>query len=156
MRRRCFTICALLVGLCAKALAQLGGDVIGMHDLSPGSASPVQGPRSGSCTYCHVPHSGNGNMTPLWNQKLSNASYTTYTSTSYGQQANVQMPLGSDSGLCLSCHDGTIAPGDTVLFGALPMQGKMLDADKFGTTLLSSHPFSITKLQDDVDLVVTL
>ncbi len=61
------------------------GDVIGMHDLSPGSVSPIQGPRPGSCTYCHVPHSGNGNMAPLWNQTLSTATYDTYTSTTYLQ-----------------------------------------------------------------------
>jgi predicted CXXCH cytochrome family protein len=96
-------------------------------------------------------------MAPLWNQKLSTAAYTTYTSTTYNEQANVQMPLGSDSGLCLSCHDGTIAPGDTVLFGQLTMQGKMYDPDKFGTILLSSHPFSlILPMKDDIDLVSTL
>ena len=96
-------------------------------------------------------------MAPLWNQKLSTAAYTTYTSTTYKQQANAQMPLGSDSGLCLGCHDGTIAPGDTVLFGTLNMQGKMLGQDNFGTTLLNSHPFSlILPIKDDIDLVSTL
>ena len=34
-----------------------------------------------------------------------------------------QMPLGSDSNLCLSCHDGTVAVGDTVLFGQIAMKG---------------------------------
>ena len=146
------------VVLAGGALGQnIGGDVIGMHDLSPGGPAPIQGPRPGSCTYCHVPHSGNGNMAPLWNQVLSTSAYTTYTSTTYNEQANAQMPLGSDSGLCLSCHDGTIAPGDTVLFGALTMQGKMYDPDKFGTVLLSSHPFSLVlPMKDDIDLVSTL
>src|SRR5438552_2014409 len=96
-------------------------------------------------------------MTPLWNQKLSTASYTTYASTTYKQQANATMPLGSDSGLCMSCHDGTIAPGDTVVFGTLTMQGKMSSQDTFGTTLLNSHPFSLVlPIQDKIDLVATL
>jgi predicted CXXCH cytochrome family protein len=144
--------------LTSASLGQnIGGDVMGVHDLSPGGPSPVQGPRPGSCTYCHVPHSGNGNMAPLWNQKLSTSAYTPYTSTTYKQQANAQMPLGSDSGLCLSCHDGTIAPGDTVLFGTLNMQGQMYDPDKFGTILLNSHPFSLVlPIKDDIDLVATL
>ena len=105
----------VLLMLPGAAIGQINGDVIGMHDLTPGSISPIQGPRPGSCTYCHVPHSANGNMAPLWNQTLSTSTYTTYTSTTYVNKNNQQMPLGSDSGLCLSCHDGTVAVADTVL-----------------------------------------
>ena len=156
--RRGLILGFLLVLAFGGALAQtIGGDVIGAHDLTPGSPSPVQGKASGSCIYCHVPHSGNGNMAPLWNQKLSTASYTTYTSTTYNQQNHAQMPLGSDSGLCLSCHDGTVAPGDTVLFGKMTMTGSMLPSDQFGTILLSSHPFSLVlPIKDNIDLVSTL
>ena len=79
-------LCALVVtllGLAGAALAQT--DVIGSHDLSPGGTSPIKGTLSGSCLYCHAPHSGlNGTagvaQTPLWNQKLSSVqSYTVYT-----------------------------------------------------------------------------
>lgn len=143
--------------LAGVALAQMGGDVIGMHDLSPGGASPIRGTRNGSCTYCHVPHSGNGNLAPLWNQKLSTATYTTYNSTSYQQKSNQQMPLGSDSGLCLSCHDGTVGLADTVLFGQMPTSGSWVMGDQFGTQLQGSHPFSLKKpLQDSIDLTSTL
>ena len=96
-------------------------------------------------------------MAPLWNQKLSKATYQTYTSTTDDNKDNQQMPLGSDSGLCLSCHDGTVAVGDTVLFGQLPTRGSWLQGDKFGTNLQSSHPFSLVKpLQDNIDLTSTL
>lgn len=96
-------------------------------------------------------------MAPLWNQKLSTATYTTYTSSTYLQKSNQQMPLGSDSGLCLSCHDGTVALADTVLFGQMPTSGSWIMGDQFGTRLQSSHPFSLMKpLQDDIDLVSTL
>jgi predicted CXXCH cytochrome family protein len=136
---------------------EITGDVIGMHDLSPGGGSPIQGARPGSCTYCHVPHSGNGDIAPLWNQQLSKASYTTYTSTTVKNMGNQQMPLASDSGLCLSCHDGTVGVADTVLFGQIPTQGNWLQGDNFTTQLQSSHPFSLVKpLQDNVDLISTL
>ena len=157
MKHRLLLVCLIALPLSTAALAQLGGDVIGMHDLSPGSISPIQGTRPGSCTYCHVPHSGNGDMAPLWNQKLSTATYTTYTSSTYLQKSNQQMPLGSDSGLCLSCHDGTVALADTVLFGRMPTSGSWIMGDQFGTRLQSSHPFSLMKpLQDDIHLVSSL
>lgn len=73
--------------------AEIKGDVIGMHDLSPGSPSSIQGTRRGSCSYCHVPHSGNGNLAPLWNQQLSKATYETYNSTTESNKAHQQMPL---------------------------------------------------------------
>lgn len=163
----CMGGAALLKVVCVLALTistfaqtrpvQIGGDVIGMHDLSPGSPSSLHGTRPGSCAYCHVPHSGNGNLAPLWNQKLSKATYTTYTSTSYANKSNQQMPLGSDSALCLSCHDGTVAVADTVLFGQLPTRGSWLPGDNFGTQLQSSHPFSLIKpMQDSIDLTASL
>jgi predicted CXXCH cytochrome family protein len=141
----------------ATTSAPKGGDVIGMHDLSPGGPSPLKGSRSGSCTYCHVPHGGNGNLAPLWNQKLSKATYDTYTSTTYVNKNSQQMPLGSASGLCLSCHDGTVAVGDSVLFGQMPTRGSWIPGDEFGTHLQGSHPFSLVKpLHDNIDLTSTL
>jgi hypothetical protein len=41
----------------ANVIAQ-STDVIGVHDLSPTGPSPVKGALSGSCLYCHAPHSG--------------------------------------------------------------------------------------------------
>jgi predicted CXXCH cytochrome family protein len=138
-------------------MTDITGDVIGMHNLSPGSPSPIQGPGNGPCLYCHVPHSGNGNVAPLWNQTLSTSTYTPYTSTTNVNRDNPQMPLGSDSGLCLSCHDGTVAVADTVLFGQLPTSGGWIQGDNFTTQLQSSHPFSLVKpLQDNIDLISTL
>jgi len=157
VKRRLLLVGILILAWAGMAPAQITGDVIGMHDLTPGSISPIQGTRPGSCTYCHVPHSGNGNMAPLWNQKLSTATYDPYASSTYLQKNNPQMPLGSDSGLCLSCHDGTVAVADTVLFGQMPTKGNWVVGDQFGTHLQSSHPFSLVKpLQDDIDLIATL
>jgi predicted CXXCH cytochrome family protein len=65
--------------------------------------------------------------------------------------------LGSDSNLCLSCHDGSIAPGQTVAYGQFPMSGSMAAVDSFGSNLSSSHPFSLVlPLKDSADLVPSL
>ena len=117
-------------------------DQLGTHDLSPAGTSPVKGSIANSCLYCHAPHASMGIGTPLWNQQLSVQTYSMYTSTTY-HQTGEQPPIGSASKLCLSCHDGTVAPGQTVAFGALAMSGVMKSTSVFGNDLKSSHPFSL-------------
>jgi len=136
--------------------AQFTGDVIGTHDLGPGSKSPVTGARPDFCMYCHEPHSGIGGRVPLWNQKLTVQSYSLYSSDTEKNRAT-QPLLGGDSNLCLSCHDGTVAPGTTVVFGQVTTQGAMYNYDIFGTNLQPSHPFSMAlPLKDNVDLISSL
>ena len=65
--------------------------------------------------------------------------------------------LGSDSNMCLSCHDGTVAVGSTVAYGQVSMQGSMNTPDVFGSKMQTSHPFSlVTPLKDNIDLVASL
>jgi len=136
---------------------QVSGDVLGQHNLSPGGASPVQGGLSAPCLYCHAPHSGIGGLAPLWNQTLTMQTYTAYQSTTYSETGTPRPVLGSASNLCLSCHDGSIAPGQTVAYGTFPMTGSMKSGDSFGTDLSSSHPFSLVlPLKDAADLVPSL
>ena len=135
----------------------ISGDVLGAHDLTPAGGSPITGGLSASCLYCHAPHSGVGGATPLWNQTLSTATYTPYASTTYSEKGNAQPPLGASSSLCLSCHDGTVAPGQTVAYKQIPMTGSMKTLDVFGTNLQGSHPFSLVlPMKDTADLVSTL
>jgi predicted CXXCH cytochrome family protein len=134
--------------------AQIPGDVLGMHNLGPGSKSPVTGARTDSCSYCHAPHSGLN--IGLWNQKLTTQNYTTYTSTTQ-KNTGVQPMLGSDSNQCLSCHDGTVAVGSTVAYGQVTTQGSMSAPDVFGSNMQTSHPFSLAPpLKDSVHLVASL
>jgi predicted CXXCH cytochrome family protein len=147
-------ITALLAA--AAAWGQLGGDELGTHDLTPMGPGPVKGSLSNSCLYCHAPHGAMSNPTPLWNQQLSIQTYNFYTSTTY-HQTGVQPALNSPSKLCLSCHDGTIAPGQTVVFGQIPMTGNMKTTSVFGTDLKSSHPFSLqTPLADSPNVNILL
>ena len=148
---------AFLLACAAAQGQQISGDVLGQHNLSPGGTSPTQGGLSAACLYCHAPHSGVGGATPLWNQILTTQTYTTYQSTTF-QETDAPNPiLGSDSNLCLSCHDGSIAPGQTVAYGKWAMTGSMTAADNFGTNLSNSHPFSLVlPLKDAADLVPSL
>jgi predicted CXXCH cytochrome family protein len=151
-----FFIGGLILLLSDIGLAQMQGDVLGSHNLSPASTSPIQGQSSAACLYCHAPHSGIGNNTPLWAQTLSTQSYTLYSSTTI-QNVPTQPVLGNSSSLCLSCHDGTVAVGTTVPYGTLTMTGSMYSKDVLGTQLQSSHPFSLkVPLADSPHLVASL
>src|SRR5208337_4808574 len=132
----------MLLGFSGSARGQ--GDVIGLHDMSAGGTSQTLG----SCLYCHAPHSGvNGKPgiapTPLWNQKLSSVpSYQLYTGPGTMVNAtNGHLILGTDSTLCLSCHDGTVAVGTTAAYGTIP-QPAMTSPDNLGTDLSSMHPIN--------------
>ena len=147
--KKVLSLIGLVIFLQVAAIAQVNGDVLGMHNLSPGSGSTVTSQGSLGCTFCHAPHSGLGGVTPLWNQKLSQQTYTPYNSSTYHQQGNTQPTLGVTSSLCLSCHDGTVAVGQSAAYGPLPVTGTLKSADSFGTTLTGSHPFSlVTPLKD--------
>jgi nitrate/TMAO reductase-like tetraheme cytochrome c subunit len=148
----------LLAAGAAFSQQQYSGDVLGMHNLSVGSGSSIYLPSgNASCTFCHAPHSGLGGVTPLWAQTLSQASYSPYNSTTYHETGNTKPPLGVTSSLCLSCHDGTVAVGQSVPYGRIPMTGNFSQGDSFGTDLTSSHPFSLVlPMKDAPDLVGSL
>jgi len=153
--RRLFLI-FLVASLAAMCHAQVSDDVLGSHNMSLSGTSPVKGALD-PCLYCHVPHSGV--QTPngaLWSQTLSTQTYKTYNSTTL-HNTSMQPLLGGDSSLCLSCHDGTVAVGQTQPYGQIQMSGNMYPADKFGNDLQGSHPFSLkTPLVDAPDLVQSL
>ena len=136
--------------------AQVSSDVLGSHNLSLSGTSPTKG-KLDPCLYCHVPHSGLQTVNPaLWSQTLSTQTYTTYSSTTL-HNVTQQPILGQDSSLCLSCHDGTVAVGQTQPYGTITMTGSMYPQDVFGTTLQGSHPFSLKlPLVNAADLVPSL
>jgi predicted CXXCH cytochrome family protein len=153
-------ICAVLLIVAfagSGARAQVNGDVLGMHDLEVGGKSPIQTPGALGCTFCHAPHSGKGDIPGLWNQTLSQQTYTPYTSTTYHQTGQTQPTLGASSSLCLSCHDGTVAVGQSTAYGKMPTVGSLYTQDILGTNLQSSHPFSfVLPMKDSPDLASTL
>jgi predicted CXXCH cytochrome family protein len=127
-------------------------DVLGAHDLSAGSGG-VRGPNANACIYCHAPHNASSS-TPLWNQTLSTQPYELYSSDT-AQNLTAQPQVNRASMLCLSCHDGTVAVGQTLAVGQLKMSGTM--SDVFGAKLQGSHPFSLqVPIKDAANLVSTL
>lgn len=158
MRSRLFIAVLLLLG--GAAWAQISADVLGAHDMAPGMGAPTTGGLGGPCQFCHAPHSGiEGSAgvsgTPLWSQKLSSVqSYTMYSSTTMVNKTNPSPPLGSNSTLCLSCHDGTVALGTTTPYGKVSMSGSLAGTTSdLGTDLSTTHPFNfVTPLQPNSDL----
>src|SRR3954470_13257570 len=132
--------------------ASTNTDVLGSHDLGGGTGG-VQGPNANACIYCHAPHNASSS-TPLWNQTLSTQPYELYSSDT-AQNLTAQPQVSRASLLCLSCHDGTVAVGQTLAIGTLKMSGTMTDI--FGTKLQGSHPFSLqVPIKDAANLVSTL
>ncbi len=131
-------------------------DVIGVHDMGPYGQAPITGSLT-TCEYCHAPHSARPDQTPLWSQQLS----TTTNYSLYSDPMMVNQPqepaLGSASNLCLSCHDGTVAPGTTSPYGNIKMSGSMNPQDVFGTDLQGIHPFNFKlPLQNAPNLLPSL
>ena len=133
---------AILLAAAARAQVQVSGDQLGTHDLTPGSVGNVKGLISNACLYCHAPHGAMSSPTPLWNQKMTVQTYNMYGSTTY-HQISAQPGINSSSRMCLSCHDGTVAVGQTVVWGQLTISGTMKSTSIFGSDLKSSHPFSV-------------
>jgi predicted CXXCH cytochrome family protein len=155
----CVPLFLLLLALPAKAQTPppIQADTLGMHNMSAGTGSSVTTQGSLGCTFCHAPHSGVGGNTPLWNQTLSSQTYTPYTSTTYKQQGSAQPILGKSTSLCLSCHDGTVAIGQTAAYGKIPVTGSMNNMDILGTNLGGSHPFSLVlPIKDTPDLAASI
>ncbi len=133
-------VAAILATISASAQVPTT-DVIGVHDMGPYGQSPTTGSLT-TCEYCHAPHSARPDQQPLWSQKLSTVTnYTLYSDPTMVNQV-LEPALGSASNLCLSCHDGTVAPGQTSPYGNIKMSGSMNSQDIFGTNLQGVHPFN--------------
>lgn len=138
---RVVLLCVLILAAAAAAGQAPTTDVIGIHDMGPWGQSPITGGLN-TCNYCHAPHSAHPDIRPLWSQQLSTVTnYSLYTDPNM-----INLPqepaLGSASNLCLSCHDGSIAPGQTSPYGSIKMSGSMNSQDVFGTNLQGVHPFN--------------
>ena len=89
------------------------------------------------CIVCHTPHNGTAVANaPLWNHDVTSATFTLYTSPTL--DATVAQP-GSNSLLCLSCHDGTVALES---FGGNTGTNFMTGSALVGTSLNNDHPIS--------------
>ena len=114
------------------------------HNLSVSSPGTVHAvTESDVCIFCHTPHGASATDGPLWNHKMSAATYTPFTSpTLTALNVAIGQPTGS-SRLCLSCHDGTIALGlVSSRPGGIAMNNPLPDASNLGLDLSADHPIS--------------
>jgi predicted CXXCH cytochrome family protein len=133
-------LCAVLAALCAPPLlAQRGEEVAATkHNLSTSGRGDVRAlTETRICVFCHTPHNA-APASPLWNRELEPRTYLTYSSPTL--DASPQQPTGTTK-LCLSCHDGTIAPG-TVLNPAAGIAMAGAAPPGFGLDLSAHHPVS--------------
>jgi predicted CXXCH cytochrome family protein len=117
------------------------------HNLSvSGPGSVTAETESRLCVFCHAPHNASPAV-PLWNHTLSVDAYSPYASSTLTVSTPPDQPSGS-SKLCLACHDGTLALGQTVndgllsLLGAGPGGRMPAGASNLGTDLTDDHPVS--------------
>ncbi|MDQ7086333.1 MAG: cytochrome c3 family protein [Acidobacteriota bacterium] len=93
----------------------------------------------------------------MWNHQTSTAGYSTYTSTTLDASTPIGNPDGS-SKLCLSCHDGTVALGQTVNNGLIALSGagaggKMPAGNSnLGVDLTDDHPVSFQRSGASTDV----
>ena len=134
---------ATLLLIAPAALAQGVSVVASKHNLSFSGPGPTKAQsQTQVCIFCHTPHHGAG----LGNNRPgSTAIYQPYNSTTL-----VSPPPGAPNGatrVCLSCHDGTIALGQTLSSGLMAFVntgpgGTLAGASNLGTDLRRGHPVS--------------
>ena len=138
---------ALVIGALSARAQVLVTAPANKHNLSTTGPGPVKSTTMTEiCVFCHTPHNGSPAV-PLWNQTLSAATYTPYTSSTMAATAGV--PTGS-SKLCMSCHDGTVAMGSTATGGQIGLQGltggKLTGRASLGIGLGDDHPISFVPI----------
>lgn len=126
---------AVLVGVTFSAISFTQAATItgSKHDLSASTGGEI-------CIACHTPHNANTTITdaPLWNHTMTEATYELYASPTFN--GTTSQPTGV-SKLCLSCHDGTIAPD---AFTGHAGVTSIATAGNLGVNLKKSHPISFT------------
>lgn len=118
------------------------------HDFRTTSSAQIRSSTGqDACMFCHTPH----NAAPgsyLWNHQLSTRDFPVYSSSTLQSTVTPIQPRDV-SKLCLSCHDGTIALGDTVNDGSIAFvqgNGYTLPATSASNlagdqTFANDHPF---------------
>lgn len=113
------------------------------HDLSTSGPGPFKSDvEANACVFCHVPHGGEH----ADGRPAESAPVIPYASSTSGARTTSR-PTGA-SRICLSCHDGTIALGQTrtrlIQMRANAPGGKLPEGHRanLGTDLRGTHPVS--------------
>lgn len=113
------------------------------HDLSAADTE------NRTCVFCHTPHNATPDV-PLWNHTLSTNTFTAYDSPTMNATDNADWAgnAGNISGLCMSCHDGSVGLGSVInapVVGTITDPGTIGAVDaNLGTDLTNDHPVAFT------------
>ena len=121
MRARTISLLLIAVALTATLRAQTNNKssiINSKHDFRATSSASIRSvSATDTCVFCHTPHNA-ASGSYLWNHTLSNRDFPVYSSSTLQSTVTAISPQDT-SKLCLSCHDGTIALGDTVNDGSI-------------------------------------
>ncbi len=116
------------------------------HDLSVTGPGPIKAESEREvCIFCHVPHFASDKADHLSGRPEIGKTHVPYESST--SLSRPRAPTGP-SRVCLSCHDGTIAVGETLAKGirmnAAAPDGKIPASRRsnLGTDLRKTHPIS--------------
>lgn len=131
----------------ATVAAAAGSSVKGSkHDLSVSGPGPIRAvSETQSCVFCHVSHGGTGPGKLSARPDVADT-HRSYQSTTLRGRAGV--PTGTTR-VCLSCHDGTIAVGQTrrgtIAVTGAGAGGRIPETRRsnLGTDLRGTHPVSM-------------
>jgi hypothetical protein len=115
-----FVKSAIATAVMGVALVAAGSAVAGIANTKHNLGSAGNGPNKVSntgeiCVFCHTPHGGDIGTTaapvavPLWNKRLTQATFTTYDQLGTSTLDAAITTIGSVTLACLTCHDGTQA-----------------------------------------------
>ena len=102
---------AVVLGTSLVAVSAFAGIANTRHNLGATGTGPNHTDGTGEiCIFCHTPHGGDtGAPVPLWNKRLTTATFTTYDQLGTSTLDAAVGAVGSVSLACLTCHDGTQA-----------------------------------------------
>lgn len=151
---------SLVVGLSSAGVAQVSGMANGPHDLR----NKLGITTNQICIVCHAPHDATtakvAGWGDLWNHEVTAQTFTLFggqTGVAVGKTAADIDPL---TGLCLSCHDGTVGAGDFkngAGQSSTPMNTHLIPGGGWRTTwdLGGTHPVSMEMNQTRYDAAKT-
>jgi predicted CXXCH cytochrome family protein len=156
VRRRSLPAILLVLILHSGAPADVTDSKHNLSTSGPGQVTAAS--ESRVCIFCHTSHHAAA-AGPLWNHESTPVgSYSTYSSSTLEVTGPIRQPSGA-SKLCLSCHDGTVALGQTVTEGLIDIlnagQGGRMGASSsdLGTDLTDDHPISFRRNPSDQAVV---
>ncbi len=135
--KKVLLLVALVALMATPAFAYISGSA---HDFS-GLGWTANGQ---ICVACHTPHGGSTTISdaPLWNHTETTTAYSQYVGGGTLTALDVAATPTGISALCLSCHDGTVAPDS--FGGATGTATISAYANLNSDGMVNDHPISFT------------